>query len=180
MNFRFVALFIAIYHINFYTIDLETLSLYIKEIFMILINKKIVAYFCILLAYASLAACSSDTDNTEALPSLSSSSSSISSSSSSSSTQNNSAKIDKAEKAKTEQEEKEAAEKAEKERIAQKEAQKQQDEADAQVAQEQPQANVYYKNCSEARAAGAAPVYQGQPGYGRHLDRDGDGIGCEK
>ena len=29
------------------------------------------------------------------------------------------------------------------------------------------------------RAAGAAPVSVGDPGYGRHLDRDGDGIGCE-
>ncbi|MFZ4842537.1 excalibur calcium-binding domain-containing protein [Mycetocola saprophilus] len=41
------------------------------------------------------------------------------------------------------------------------------------------QREVYYKNCAAARAAGAAPVYAGQPGYGRHLDRDGDGIGCE-
>ena len=38
---------------------------------------------------------------------------------------------------------------------------------------------VSYKNCSEARAAGAAPVRRGDPGYGKHLDRDGDGIGCE-
>lgn len=37
----------------------------------------------------------------------------------------------------------------------------------------------YYKNCSAARAAGAAPVYAGSPGYGTHLDRDGDGVGCE-
>jgi hypothetical protein len=37
----------------------------------------------------------------------------------------------------------------------------------------------YYKNCTAARAAGAAPVYAGQPGYGKHLDRDGDGVGCE-
>lgn len=36
-----------------------------------------------------------------------------------------------------------------------------------------------YANCSEAREAGAAPVRRGQPGYGRHLDRDGDGVGCE-
>ena len=36
-----------------------------------------------------------------------------------------------------------------------------------------------YANCSEARAAGAAPVRRGDPGYGAHLDRDGDGIGCE-
>lgn len=38
---------------------------------------------------------------------------------------------------------------------------------------------IYFPNCSAARAAGAAPVRQGAPGYGRHLDRDGDGVGCE-
>lgn len=38
---------------------------------------------------------------------------------------------------------------------------------------------VYFRNCAAARAAGAAPVRIGQPGYGRHLDRDGDGKGCE-
>lgn len=38
---------------------------------------------------------------------------------------------------------------------------------------------LYYRNCDAARAAGAAPVRRGQPGYGRHLDRDNDGIGCE-
>lgn len=36
-----------------------------------------------------------------------------------------------------------------------------------------------FANCSAARAAGAAPVRRGDPGYGPHLDRDGDGIGCE-
>lgn len=41
-------------------------------------------------------------------------------------------------------------------------------------------ANVYYANCTAARAAGAAPIYAGTPGYGKHLDRDGDGIGCDK
>ncbi|MEN0138602.1 MAG: DUF1524 domain-containing protein [Rhodococcus sp. (in: high G+C Gram-positive bacteria)] len=39
--------------------------------------------------------------------------------------------------------------------------------------------DVYYKNCSAAKAAGAAPVHIGEPGYGTHLDRDGDGVGCE-
>ncbi|MFF3289752.1 excalibur calcium-binding domain-containing protein [Streptomyces sp. NPDC003023] len=39
--------------------------------------------------------------------------------------------------------------------------------------------STYYANCSAARAAGAAPVRVGDPGYGRHLDRDGDGVGCE-
>ena len=43
----------------------------------------------------------------------------------------------------------------------------------------QPAPSVPYPNCSAARAAGAAPVYVGQPGYGPHLDRDSDGIGCE-
>ncbi|MCL6729181.1 excalibur calcium-binding domain-containing protein [Sphingomonas hankyongi] len=36
-----------------------------------------------------------------------------------------------------------------------------------------------YHNCTAARAAGAAPVMRGDPGYGPHLDRDNDGIGCE-
>ncbi|GAA2087920.1 GmrSD restriction endonuclease domain-containing protein [Brevibacterium salitolerans] len=36
-----------------------------------------------------------------------------------------------------------------------------------------------FENCDAARAAGAAPVHAGDPGYGRHLDRDGDGVGCE-
>lgn len=36
-----------------------------------------------------------------------------------------------------------------------------------------------FVNCSEARAAGAAPVRRGELGYGPHLDQDNDGIGCE-
>ncbi|WP_081844477.1 DUF1524 domain-containing protein [Cellulomonas sp. URHE0023] len=39
--------------------------------------------------------------------------------------------------------------------------------------------SVFYKNCAAARAAGAAPVHRGDPGYASHLDRDDDGIGCE-
>lgn len=39
--------------------------------------------------------------------------------------------------------------------------------------------DAYYANCTAARAAGAAPVRRGDAGYARHLDRDGDGIGCE-
>ncbi|MEV0674138.1 excalibur calcium-binding domain-containing protein [Mycobacterium sp. NPDC050441] len=41
-----------------------------------------------------------------------------------------------------------------------------------------PTANAY-PNCAAARAAGAAPLYAGQPGYSSKLDRDGDGIACE-
>lgn len=39
--------------------------------------------------------------------------------------------------------------------------------------------SVYFENCSAAKAAGAAPVRTGDPGYSRDLDRDGDGVGCE-
>jgi len=39
--------------------------------------------------------------------------------------------------------------------------------------------STYYRNCTAARAAGAAPVRVGDAGYARHLDRDGDGVGCE-
>ncbi|RAJ38673.1 excalibur calcium-binding domain-containing protein [Kitasatospora sp. SolWspMP-SS2h] len=42
------------------------------------------------------------------------------------------------------------------------------------------QASAYYKNCTEAKAAGAAPLHRGEPGYRSALDRDGDGIACEK
>ncbi|MFB7225044.1 excalibur calcium-binding domain-containing protein [Streptomyces sp. NPDC056227] len=39
--------------------------------------------------------------------------------------------------------------------------------------------STYYANCTAVRAAGAAPIHAGDPGYGRHLDRDGDGVACE-
>ena len=42
-----------------------------------------------------------------------------------------------------------------------------------------PPAQVYYRRCDEARAAGAAPIYRGEPGYRPALDRDDDGIACE-
>jgi hypothetical protein len=37
----------------------------------------------------------------------------------------------------------------------------------------------YYENCDAARAAGAAPIQAGQPGYRPGLDRDSDGVACE-
>lgn len=42
-----------------------------------------------------------------------------------------------------------------------------------------PGASVHYPNCKAARAAGAAPLYVGQPGYRSGLDGDGDGVACE-
>ncbi|MBM7230137.1 excalibur calcium-binding domain-containing protein [Dietzia cinnamea] len=50
--------------------------------------------------------------------------------------------------------------------------------APAPVAEQEPQ-SAYYQNCSAARAAGAAPLYRGQPGYASKLDRDNDGVACE-
>lgn len=38
----------------------------------------------------------------------------------------------------------------------------------------------FYSNCKAVKAAGAAPLYRGDPGYSEDLDRDGDGIACEK
>lgn len=42
-----------------------------------------------------------------------------------------------------------------------------------------PAGDVYYENCSAARAAGAAPLLRGEPGYRPPLDRDRDGVACE-
>ncbi|MFI9634265.1 excalibur calcium-binding domain-containing protein [Nocardia sp. NPDC051929] len=39
--------------------------------------------------------------------------------------------------------------------------------------------SVYYSNCAAAKAAGAAPLRRGEPGYRSELDRDKDGIACE-
>ncbi|WP_433663213.1 excalibur calcium-binding domain-containing protein [Nocardia sp. CA-128927] len=39
--------------------------------------------------------------------------------------------------------------------------------------------SAYYPNCAAARAAGAAPLHRGDPGYSSKLDRDNDGIACE-
>jgi endonuclease YncB( thermonuclease family) len=38
---------------------------------------------------------------------------------------------------------------------------------------------VMFRNCKEAWAAGAAPLYRDQPGYRPEMDSDGDGIACE-
>jgi hypothetical protein len=37
-----------------------------------------------------------------------------------------------------------------------------------------------YASCADAKAAGAAPIYAGQPGYRAGLDRDNDGTACDK
>lgn len=53
-------------------------------------------------------------------------------------------------------------------------------EAPAQPVQQAPaQSSVYYETCADARAAGAAPLHRGEPGYRPGLDKDGDGVACE-
>jgi hypothetical protein len=39
--------------------------------------------------------------------------------------------------------------------------------------------SVYFPTCAAAKAAGAAPLYIGEPGYRTGLDRDKDGKACE-
>ncbi|PEI81565.1 excalibur calcium-binding domain-containing protein [Bacillus wiedmannii] len=70
-------------------------------------------------------------------------------------------------------------------RLADEQARKQQEEQKkAQQAQTQPavsnNSNVTYANCAAVRSAGKAPLYRDQPGYSSKLDRDGDGVACEK
>ena len=39
--------------------------------------------------------------------------------------------------------------------------------------------SIHYSGCNEVRAADKAPLYRGDPGYGEHMDGDGDGVACE-
>ena len=93
-------------------------------------------------------------------------------------------RIAKLEKAK--QEEKERAEKVQKEA----EERKRRDEAAAAARTRQRQsapapsqpapAELNFRSCKEARATGYSHMRRGEPGYSPHLDRDGDGIACDK
>lgn len=38
---------------------------------------------------------------------------------------------------------------------------------------------VFYRNCAHVWDELGRPIRDSEPGYGRHLDRDGDGMGCE-
>jgi hypothetical protein len=44
---------------------------------------------------------------------------------------------------------------------------------------DQQKADVHFRTCKDARAAGYSRMRVGQPGYAPHLDRDNDGIACE-
>lgn len=45
--------------------------------------------------------------------------------------------------------------------------------------QREPQAGDYWNGCNDARAAGTAPIYEGEPGYRPEMDGDSDGVACE-
>jgi hypothetical protein len=40
-------------------------------------------------------------------------------------------------------------------------------------------ADINFAGCDEVRARGLAPLHRGEPGYGEHMDGDGDGVACE-
>lgn len=42
-----------------------------------------------------------------------------------------------------------------------------------------PMPGAHYSGCNDARAAGVAPLYVGEPGYRPEMDGDGDGVACE-
>ena len=42
-----------------------------------------------------------------------------------------------------------------------------------------PAEGDYWSGCNEARLAGSAPIYRGEPGYREGLDGDYDGVACE-
>ena len=42
-----------------------------------------------------------------------------------------------------------------------------------------PQSGDSWGGCNDARAAGTAPIYRGEPGYRENMDGDGDGVACE-
>jgi Excalibur calcium-binding domain len=44
----------------------------------------------------------------------------------------------------------------------------------------QPAQDYNFKSCAEARAAGFSNITKDSPAYSRKLDRDGDGIACDK
>ncbi|WP_082468225.1 MULTISPECIES: excalibur calcium-binding domain-containing protein [unclassified Sphingomonas] len=43
----------------------------------------------------------------------------------------------------------------------------------------QPQPGDRWGGCNDARAAGTAPIYSGEPSYREDMDGDGDGVACE-
>jgi hypothetical protein len=47
------------------------------------------------------------------------------------------------------------------------------------VRRRQPQTGDVWRGCNDARAAGIAPIYSGEPGYREDMGGDGDAAACE-
>jgi len=45
--------------------------------------------------------------------------------------------------------------------------------------QRKPKAGDHWGGCNDARSAGTAPIYRGEPGYRPEMDGDSDGVACE-
>ncbi|MFI7547976.1 excalibur calcium-binding domain-containing protein [Actinoplanes sp. NPDC049599] len=60
----------------------------------------------------------------------------------------------------------------------QEEARQAEEELEQQEDEPEP-ASAYNSSCADARAAGAAPMRRGEPGYRKGLDRDNDGVACD-
>jgi len=43
-----------------------------------------------------------------------------------------------------------------------------------------PPGGLNFRSCAEAKKAGFSDMRRGTPGYSANLDRDGDGIACDK
>lgn len=82
-----------------------------------------------------------------------------------------------AEKASKVEAKKAAEQEAAEQRAYEEELRRLEEEADQEEEDNDSGGSTYYKNCTAVRAAGADPIRRGDPGYGRHLDRDGDGGG---
>ncbi len=52
-------------------------------------------------------------------------------------------------------------------------------DADAEMHGKGTGAGSYFQNCDAARAAGAAPMKKGDPGYRKELDPNGNGVACD-
>ena len=131
-----------------------------------MIFKKVVLIFTVFLTLFLIVGCSESDTSSEG--------------SSSSSTVQSQQSTDESAKTEESSQTEEAAQQAEAARQAEEAAQQAEAARQAQENQQQAGQSAYYANCTQAKNAGAAPLYSGQPGYSRKLDRDGDGIACEK
>jgi len=63
---------------------------------------------------------------------------------------------------------------------ARKQEQENQEAAQQKTTTNAPQPSLNFRNCTEAKAAGYSNIRRGEAGYSSKLDRDGDGLACDK